>query len=152
MALNAARQPVTGEKTGPVSGQPPPPSDDTKATVLEAANGDMKGHNAPGKDGGDRDGEKKEKSERELAKERQKADKAAKLAAKQEKQKAMQAASQPKAKEKKQQEKLPPYVEDTPKGEKKILKPLDDEYHKAYIPPWWRAHGMTGGEGRLSSA
>ena len=150
MALNAASHNVTGEKTGPVSGQPPPPSDDTKAAVLDAANGDAKGHNAPGKDGGDKAGEKKEKSEKELAKERQKAEKAAKLAAKQEKQKAMQAASKPKQKEKKQQEKLPPYVEETPKGEKKILKPLDDEYHKAYIPSvvesawydWWEKEGF----------
>ncbi|EMC95433.1 hypothetical protein BAUCODRAFT_541606 [Baudoinia panamericana UAMH 10762] len=68
-----------------------------------------------------------------------------------EKQKAMAAASQPKQqKEKKAQEKLPPYKEDTPKGEKKILKPLDDEYHKAYIPSvvesawydWWEREGL----------
>lgn len=152
MALNAASHNITGEKTGPVSGQPPPLSNDTKAAILEAADGDIKGHNAPGQDGGDKQGEKKEKSERELAKERQKAEKAAKLAAKQEKQKAMQAASQPKQKEKKQQqqEKLPAYKEETPKGEKKILKPLDDEYHKAYIPSvvesawydWWEKEGF----------
>ena len=150
MALNAASHNPTGEPTGSVSGQPPPPSDDTKAAILNAANGDVEGHNAPGKDGGDKAGEKKEKSERELAKERQKAEKAAKLAAKQEKQKALQAASQPKQKEKKQQEKLPPYEEDTPKGEKKILKPLDDEYHRAYIPSvvesawydWWEKEGF----------
>ncbi|KJY00225.1 valyl-trna synthetase like protein [Zymoseptoria brevis] len=145
MALNHASHNPTGEKTGPATGQPPPPSNETKAALLEAANGDPKGQSAPGKDGGDGDGGKKEKSERELAKERQKAEKAAKLAAKLEKQKAMQAASKPKEKEKKQQEKLASYKEDTPKGEKKILKPLDDEYHKAYIPSvvesawydWW---------------
>ena len=150
MALNAASHNPTGEKTGPVTGQPPPPSDDAKAAILEAANGDLKGHNAPGKDGGDKAGEKKVKSEKELAKDRQKAEKLAKLAAKQEKQKAMQAASQPKQKEKKQHEKLPPYKEDTAKGEKKILKPLDDEYHKAYIPSvvesawydWWEKEGF----------
>lgn len=150
MALNAASHNPTGEKTGPVSGQPPPPSDDTKAALLGAANGDLKGLSAPGQDGGDKAAEKKEKSEKELAKERQKAEKLAKLAAKQEKQKALQAASQPKQKEKKQQEKLPPYSEDTPKGKKKILKPLDDEYHKAYIPSvvesawydWWEAEGF----------
>ena len=151
MALNAASHNATGEKTGPVTGQPPPLSDDTKAAVLEAANGDVSGQHAPGKDFGDKDGEKKEKSERELAKERQKAEKAAKLAAKQEKQKALQAASQPKQKEKKkEQENLAPYVEDTPKGDKKILKPLDDEYHKAYIPSvvesawydWWEKEGF----------
>jgi valyl-tRNA synthetase len=151
MALNAASYNPTGEKTGTMSGQPPPPSDDTKAAILEAANGDLKGHNVPGQDGGDKNAEKKVKSEKELAREKQKADKLAKLAAKQEKQKALQAASQPKQKEKKQQqEKLAPYVEDTPKGEKKILKPLDDEYHKAYLPSvvesawydWWEKEGF----------
>ncbi|GAB7363834.1 hypothetical protein MBLNU230_g4399t1 [Neophaeotheca triangularis] len=150
MALNAASHNIPGEKTGPATGQPPPPSDDTKAALLDSAKGDAEGHNAPGKDGGEKGGEKKEKSERELAKERQKAEKAAKLAAKQEKQKAMQAASKPKeGKEKKKQEKLPPYKEETPKGEKKILKSLDDEYHKAYIPSvvesawydWWEKEG-----------
>jgi valyl-tRNA synthetase len=146
MALNHASHNPTGEKTGPATGQPPPPSNETKAALMEAANGDVKGQSAPGKDGGDAEGAKKEKSERELAKEKQKADKAAKLAAKLEKQKAMAATSKPKEKgEKKQQEKLAPYKEETPKGEKKILKPLDDEYHKAYIPSvvesawydWW---------------
>ncbi len=151
MALNAASHNPTGEKTGPVTGQPPPLSSETQSAILQAANGDIKGHNAPGQDGGDQHGEKKQKSAKELAKERQKAEKAAKFAAKQEKQKAMQAASQPKQKEpKKVQEKLPPYQEDTPKGQKKILKPLDDEYHKAYIPSvvesawydWWEKEGF----------
>ena len=106
--------------------------------------------NVTGNGSSQADGTKKEKSERELVKERQKAEKAAKLAAKQEKQRAMQAASQPKVKEKKQQQKLPPYVEETPSGQKKILKPLDDEYHKAYIPSvvesawydWWEKEGF----------
>ncbi|WPH02442.1 Hypothetical protein R9X50_00530600 [Acrodontium crateriforme] len=151
MALNAASHNPTGEKTGPVTGQPPAPSDETKSAILEAANGNPTGQNAPGKDGGDQNGAKKEKSERELAKEKLKAEKAAKLAAKQEKQKALAAASQPKAKkEKKEQVKLAPYVEETPKGEKKILKPLDDDYHKAYIPSvvesawmdWWEKEGF----------
>lgn len=151
MALNPASHNPTGTPTGPVSGQPPPPSEDTKAALLEAANGDPQGHNAPGKDGGDKNGEPKEKSEKELAKERQKAEKLAKLAAKQEKQAKMHAASQPKQKEKrKEPEKLPPYREETPRGAKKILKPLDDEYHKAYIPSvvesawydWWEQEGF----------
>ncbi|KAF2163967.1 hypothetical protein M409DRAFT_25741 [Zasmidium cellare ATCC 36951] len=150
MALNHASHNPAGEKTGPATGQPPPPASDTKSAILNAANGDIVGQSAPGKDGGDKNGEKKEKSEKELAKERQKAEKLAKLAAKQEKQKALQAASQPKQKEKKQQEKLPPYKEETPRGEKKILKPLDDEYHKAYIPSvvesawydWWEKEGF----------
>ncbi|KAK3675677.1 hypothetical protein LTR78_004318 [Recurvomyces mirabilis] len=152
MALNAASHNITGEKTGPVSGQPPPLSDEAKSAILDSANGDPKGHNAPGKDGGDQDGEKKVKSEKELAKERAKADKAAKFAAKQEKSKALALASQPKQKENKkpQQERLALYKEETPKGDKKILKPLDDEYHKAYIPAvvesawydWWEKEGF----------
>ncbi|QIW95421.1 hypothetical protein AMS68_000939 [Peltaster fructicola] len=151
MALNAASHNATGEPTGPVSGQPPPLSADTKKSILDAAENDVKGHNAVGKDGGDQNGEKKEKSEKELARERAKAEKAAKFAEKQAKQKALQAASQPKQKEKKKElQKLPPYKEDTPKGEKKILKDLDDDYHKAYIPSvvesawydWWEKEGF----------
>ncbi|KAK4629503.1 Valine--tRNA ligase, mitochondrial [Fulvia fulva] len=149
MALNHASHNPTGEPTGPATGHPPPVSNDTKSAILEAANGDAKGQPAPGKDGGDNNGEQKQKSEKELAKEKAKADKLAKLAAKQEKQKAMAAASQPKQKEKKKQEILPPYQEETKKGDKKILKPLDDEYHKAYIPEvvesawydWWEKEG-----------
>ena len=53
--------------------------------------------------------------------------------------------SKAKAKEKPQQEALPLYIEETPPGQKKILKPLDDPYVKAYIPAivesawysWW---------------
>lgn len=151
MALNAASHNIPGEKTGPVSGQPPPVSQDTKAAVADAANSDATGANAPGKDGGDKQGEKKEKTERELAKERAKAEKQAKFDEKMAKKKAMQAQTAPKKqKEKKEQEKLAPYKEETPKGEKKILKPLDDEYHKAYIPSvvesawydWWEKEGF----------
>ncbi|KAK0259952.1 hypothetical protein LTR91_000497 [Friedmanniomyces endolithicus] len=157
MAVNAASHNIPGLKTGPVTGQPPPLSDDAKAAILGAAEDDPKGTNAPGQDGGDKDGDQKVKSEKELAKDRAKADKAARFAAKQEKSKALQAASQPnKLKEKKKEQqaqaqaKLAPYEEDTPKGEKKVLKPLDDEYHKAYIPSvvesawydWWEKEGF----------
>ena len=151
MALNHASHNPTGEKTGPATGQPPPPSDETKAAIMEAANGDVKGQSAPGKDGGDPNAPKKEKTEKELAKEKAKAEKLAKLAAKQAKQQEMQAKSQPKEKTKKKEvEKLAPYKEETPSGEKKILKPLDDEYHKAYIPSvvesawydWWEKQGL----------
>jgi valyl-tRNA synthetase len=151
MALNAASHNIPGEKTGPVSGQPPPVSQDTKAAIADAANSEATGANAPGKDGGDKQGEKKEKTERELAKERAKAEKQAKFDEKMAKKKAMQAQTAPKKqKEKKEQEKLAPYKEETPKGEKKILKPLDDEYHKAYIPSvvesawydWWEKEGF----------
>lgn len=150
MALNHASHNPTGEKTGPATGPPPAPSTDTKSAILEAANTDVAGQSAPGQDGGDKDAPKKQKTEKELAKEKAKAEKLAKLEAKKAKQEALKAASQPKQKEKKQQEKLPPYVEETPAGEKKILKPLDDEYHKAYIPSvvesawysWWEKEGF----------
>jgi valyl-tRNA synthetase len=41
---------------------------------------------------------------------------------------------------------IPEYIEETPRGQKKILKPLDDVHHKAYIPnvvesawnDWWQ--------------
>jgi valyl-tRNA synthetase len=150
MALNHASHNPTGERTGPASGPPPPPSAEQKATIMSAANNDALGQSAPGKDGGDKDAPQKEKSEKELAKEKAKAEKLAKLEAKKQKQAAMQAASQPKQKEKKQQQKLPPYEEKTPKGEKKILDSLDDEYHKAYNPSvvesawydWWEKEGF----------
>ena len=87
-------------------------------------------------------------------KERQKAEKAKKFAEKQAK-KQNQSSDQPsKKQEKKQQAKeaevRPRYVEDTPAGEKKILKSLDDADHKAYIPgvvesawyPWWEKEGF----------
>lgn len=151
MALNHASHNPTGEKTGPASGQPPPPSAESKAAILDAANGDIKGQSAPGKDGGDSNAPAKQKTEKELAKEKAKAEKLAKLEAKKQKQAAQQASSQSKPKEKKkQQEKLPPYVEETPKGDKKILKSLDDDYHKAYNPSvvesawydWWEKEGF----------
>lgn len=149
MALNHASHNPTGERTGPATGAPPAPSAESKAAILEAANSDIIGNSAPGKDGGDADAPKKEKSEKELAKEKAKAEKAAKLAAKQAKQAELAAKSKPKEK-KKEQEKLPPYVEETKKGDKKILKSLDDEYHKAYIPSvvesawydWWEKSGF----------
>ncbi|GIZ43737.1 hypothetical protein CKM354_000695400 [Cercospora kikuchii] len=150
MALNHASHNPTGEATGPATGQPPAPSAESKAAILDAANSDVKGQSAPGKDGGDPNAPKKEKTEKELAKEKAKAEKAAKLAAKQAKQAELAAKSKPKEKTKKEQEKLPPYVEETKKGEKKILKSLDDDYHKAYIPSvvesawydWWEKSGF----------
>ncbi|GAM82697.1 hypothetical protein ANO11243_006800 [Dothideomycetidae sp. 11243] len=123
MALNAASHNPTGEPTGPVSA---------------AANSDIKGQSAPGKDAvvGDPDAPKREKTEKELAKERAKQEKASKLA---EKLAAKEARAKAAATPKK-----------TPKGEKKILESLDDAYHKAYIPSvvesawydWWEKEGF----------
>ncbi|KAL1311633.1 hypothetical protein AAFC00_001743 [Neodothiora populina] len=149
MALNAASHNPTGEKTGPVTGQAPPVSSEAAQDILAASEKDPKGTNVPGQAGGEgSEAPKKAKSEKELAKERAKAEKAAKFAAKQAKQQGSAAAASTKTKEKKPKEKeevLPPYAEETPPGEKKILKPLDDAYHKAYIPSvvesawydWW---------------
>ncbi|WEW56123.1 valine--tRNA ligase [Emydomyces testavorans] len=93
------------------------------------------------------------KSAKELEKERKKAEKALKFLAKQEKQKnATTTAGTSKEKTKKQNvdDPLPEYIEETPKGSKKILKPFDDAFHKAYIPQvvesawydWWEKEGF----------
>jgi len=84
-----------------------------------------------------------------VAKERAKAEKLAKFKEKQAKTQAAQASAKPKDSKKKPEQKeapLPPYVEKTPVGEKKILESLDDAFHKAYIPQvvesawmkWWQ--------------
>ncbi|PSN69580.1 valyl-tRNA synthetase-like protein [Corynespora cassiicola Philippines] len=99
------------------------------------------------------DAPKKEKTAKELEKERKKAEKDAKFKAK----KAAQASASkdaPKAagkeKKKKEEEVLPEYVEETKAGEKKVLKPLDGPFTKAYIPKvvesawgeWWIKQGF----------
>jgi valyl-tRNA synthetase len=55
----------SGEATGPISGQPPPASDETKAALLGASKEDATGQSAPGQDGGVKDEGKKVKSEKE---------------------------------------------------------------------------------------
>jgi valyl-tRNA synthetase len=55
----------SGEATGPVTGHPPPTSDETKAALLDAANSDATGQNAPGPDSREQDTGKKVKSEKE---------------------------------------------------------------------------------------
>lgn len=53
-------------------------------------------------------------------------------------------------KKKKVEETLPPFMEDTPKGEKKRLKPFDDPYYSSYHPVavesawynWWEQEGF----------
>lgn len=92
------------------------------------------------------------KTAKELEKERKKAEKMAKFAQKAGAKQAAPAASTKKAekKAKAQEEALPPFVEDTPVGEKKRLKPLDDPYYKAYNPiavesawyQWWEREGF----------
>ena len=158
MALNAASHNVTGDRTGPVTGPPPPVSKDSKADILDGASADATGQSAPGRDGGEKDVEKKVKTEKELEKERKKAEKDAKFKAK----KAAQAAASGPGKEvtkegkpkerkaKTEKEVLPEYEEETKPGDKKILKSLDDAFHKAYIPKvvesawydWWDKEGF----------
>lgn len=153
MALNASSHNPTGEPTGPTSTAPPPVAEDSKKELLAHANADATGQSAPGQDGGEKNAEGKVKTAKELEKERKKAEKDAKFKAK----KAAQAnqgpaaAAAPKEKKKKaEKETLPEYVEQTPKGEKKILGSLDDPHRTAYIPKvvesawyeWWEKEGF----------
>ncbi|KAF2099436.1 valyl-tRNA synthetase-like protein [Rhizodiscina lignyota] len=153
MALNAASHNITGEKTGPVSGQPPSISSEAKSALIDSSNKDAMGQSAPGQDGGDKEAPKKEKTAKELERERAKAEKAKKFAEKKAKQEAAaKAAPAPKKEKKKEEakEELPEYVEKTKAGEKKILDSLDDVFHKAYIPrvvesawgEWWEKEGF----------
>ncbi|TQV97359.1 valyl-tRNA synthetase, mitochondrial precursor [Cordyceps javanica] len=97
----------------------------------------------------------KVKSEKELEKDRKKAEKAAKLEAKKAKA-AVQAANAVANKEKKAKKEktdepeVPPYVEDTPPGEKKRIRSFEDPNFKAYDPiavesawyTWWEKEGF----------
>jgi valyl-tRNA synthetase len=153
MALNAASHNIPGEKTGPITAPPPSLGEDSKKAILENASNEATGQSAPGQDGGDKDASKKVKSEKELEKERKKAEKDAKFKAKKAAQAGPSGAAGKEVKEKKpkaEKEVLPEYVEETPKGDKKILKSLDDPFNKAYIPKvvesawyeWWEKEGF----------
>jgi hypothetical protein len=136
MALNAASHNIAGEKTGPVTAAPPAVSDESKKELLEAANTDGTGQSAPGREN-EKGVEKKEKTAKELEKERKKAEKDAKFKAKKAAQGAAPAKEGGSKKEKKkgkEEEVLPDFKEETPKGEKKRLRSLEDPYTKAYIP------------------
>ena len=136
MALNAASHNATGEQTGPVTAAPPAVSDASKKDIQAAAANDATGQSVPGREN-DKGVEKKEKTAKELEKERKKAEKDAKFKAKKAAAAAPAAkdgAAKEKKKKGKEEEKLPEYVEETPKGNKKILKDLDGPFTKAYIP------------------
>lgn len=88
-----------------------------------------------------------------VEKERKKAEKDARFAAKKVQQKAVATGPAKDKKEKKlKAEPTPPaeYVEETPPGQKKILKSLDDPAHKSYNPAvvesawyeWWEKEGF----------
>ncbi|KAH7408159.1 valyl-tRNA synthetase [Phaeosphaeria sp. MPI-PUGE-AT-0046c] len=151
MALNASSHNITGEKTEPFSAPPPAVSDEVKKDLLDAANADGTGQHAPGQEN-EKGVEKKEKSAKELEKERKKAEKDAKFKAKKAAAGASKEGGAPKEKKKKgkEEEQLPEYVEETPKGEKKRLKSLDEPFTKAYIPKvvesawydWWEKEGF----------
>lgn len=64
-ALTRADLATAGEKTGPVSGQPPSVSAEVTNDILASANKDPKGTSAIGQDGGDSEAPKKAKSEKE---------------------------------------------------------------------------------------
>ncbi|KAF2869575.1 valyl-tRNA synthetase [Massariosphaeria phaeospora] len=152
MALNGASHNITGDRTGPTSGPPPPLGADSKKDILDAAGSEATGQHTGGKDGGDGEQGKKVKTEKELEKERKKAEKDAKFKAK----KAAQATGGEKTaapKEKKakaEKEVLPEYVEETKPGDKKMLKSFDDPHFKAYNPKavesgwdsWWEKEGF----------
>ncbi|KAF2850797.1 valyl-tRNA synthetase-like protein [Plenodomus tracheiphilus IPT5] len=154
MALNASSHNVTGEKTTSNTAPPPALSEDIKKDILDSANAEGTGQSAPGREN-EKGVEKKEKTAKELEKERKKAEKDAKFKAK----KAAQTAPDPakeggprenKKKKGKEEEQLPEYVEETPKGEKKRLQSLDSPFAKAYIPKvvesawndWWEKEGF----------
>lgn len=99
------------------------------------------------------EGTGKVKSAKELEKERKKAEKLAKFQAKNAAKQAAPAEASSKQKEKKvkaAEEAVPKFVEDTPLGEKKRLKSLDDPHYKAYNPvavesawyEWWEKEGF----------
>ncbi|TAQ85760.1 hypothetical protein B7494_g5903 [Chlorociboria aeruginascens] len=164
MATNAVSSNPIGEETGPVSGRPPPVSDETKSTLADAAQSDTIGAHVPGQDAGSKvgtaeahEGEKKVKSEKELERERKKAEKKAKFDQKKAKVESAAPATLSKNKEKKakaekkaEEDVLPEYVEETPAGEKKIIKSFEDPQYKAYNPvavesawySWWEKEGF----------
>ncbi|KAI9840966.1 MAG: Valine--tRNA ligase, mitochondrial [Sclerophora amabilis] len=158
MATNSASSNPIGDKTGPISGKPPSASAETKAAISNSSNADPTGQSQGGQDGGPGpEGAEKVKTEKELEKDRKKAEKAKKFAEK--KIKTLNASNAPgasknQAKKAKadaaKEEPLAEYVEETPAGQKKILKSFDDPLYKAYNPTvvesawdsWWEKEGF----------
>lgn len=156
MATNSARGNPIAADDGPKVGDqaPPPVSDDTKAAIQDTPTTGSTGSHQAGQDAGaaSTQGTAKVKTAKELEKEKKKAEKLAKFQQKAAAKQAAPAAPSKKAekKAKAEEEVLPPFVEDTPLGEKKRLKPLDDPYYKAYNPlavesawyQWWEKEGF----------
>lgn len=151
MAFNSASSNPIGHRTGPVSESVPAPTAETKAAIKEAVETDI---SAPHRQPED-EAPKKAKTEKELEKERKKAEKEAKFAAKKAAAAAASATAGPAKEKKEKKPKAEPaapveYVEETPKGQKKILKSLDDPAYKSYNPTvvesawyeWWEKEGF----------
>lgn len=62
--LNSDTKQLAGEKTGPVSGQPPPASPEITAAILEASKDDSMGQHEGGHAIGDKEAPKKIKTEK----------------------------------------------------------------------------------------
>ncbi|TPX15406.1 uncharacterized protein E0L32_004386 [Thyridium curvatum] len=153
MATNSGRGNPIAASQNPTTETPPPVDAETKQAVQETAASGAAGTHASGQDAGAAPAETKVKSAKELEKERKKAEKAAKFAQKKAAQAQAAQAAPAKAKEKKvktEEEVLPEYVNDTPAGEKKRLRSLDDPHYKAYNPvavesawyQWWEEQGF----------
>lgn len=156
MALNAASHNPAGEKTGPISGQPPPASSETTAALFGASKNDPMGQHEGGKDNGDKDAPKKVKSEKELEKDRKKAEKQRKFDEKEATRKIQQTSGASKTKEKKikpevtKEEPLPDFEWTAGSGEKKKLPSFDDPLYVKYNPKvvesdwysWWEKSGF----------
>ncbi|KAK7907877.1 tRNA synthetases class I-domain-containing protein [Apiospora marii] len=162
MATNSGRgNPIAADegpsKTG--EGAPPPVDTTTKDAVQAAGPADGAGVHATGQDKSmQQPAAPKVKTEKELERERKKAEKNAKFEEKKKAKEAAAAAQGPAASSKPKKAKpakpeevaLPPYVEETPAGEKKRLKSLDDPHFKAYDPiavesawyQWWEKEGF----------
>jgi len=156
MATNSARGNPIAAEGGPskTTATPPPVSDDTKAAIREASAATGTGEHDGGKQAEGAPVAGKVKSEKELEKERKKAAKQAKFDERQAAKAAAQAGPatakvEKKAKPGKTEEVLPEYQNDTPAGEKKRLRPLDDPHYKTYNPvavesawyDWWEKQG-----------
>ncbi|KAH9205520.1 valyl-tRNA synthetase-like protein [Leptodontidium sp. 2 PMI_412] len=148
------------DKIGPVPAELPPVAEQTN-TILDVGSSnptptqDVGQHTLHGKAEGAQ-AEKGAKSEKELERGRKKAEKQAKFDQKKAKAKApvltLSATKEKKANTESKAEKnaLPPYVEETPTGSKKIIKSFDDPYYKAYNPlavesawyAWWEKEGF----------
>lgn len=159
MATNSGRGNPIAAGEGPSKsgeGAPPPVAGDVKAAVQQAGPADGPGLHSAGQDPATAPAETKVKTEKELERERRKAEKQAKFDEKKKAKEATAPAAAAAGKPKKvkapkpEEEPLPPYVNDTPAGEKKRLRSLDDPHFKAYDPiaveaawyQWWEKEGF----------